>query len=290
MSSRDVDKIWARFSGVTRARIGLGRSGDALPTQCSLDFQYAHACARDAVHARVDFAALAAQLAPIRTHRVRSRAADRAVYLRRPDLGRRLAESGAAGLPTGPFDALFVVADGLSAGAVQTHAVPMLSAAVARLAGWGLGPVVLAEQARVALGDEIGALTGAAMVVVLIGERPGLSVPNSLGIYITYAPRIGRRDSERNCISNIHSDGLSYDAAAVKLEWLMSRARQLQLTGVSLKEDASDDEQKHIDGQQKHIDGQQKHIDGQQNQLDSQQKPLDGQEKHLDGQQKHLDS
>jgi ethanolamine ammonia-lyase small subunit len=230
--------MWSRFTRVTRARIGLGRSGDALPTQHSLDFQYAHACARDAVTAHVDFAALAAELQPTPTFRVHSAAIDRSTYLRRPDLGRMLARDSAAGLPKGPYDAVFVIADGLSAGAVQTHAVPMFMAVTTRLAGWALGPVVLAEQARVALGDEIGALMGAAMIVVLIGERPGLTVPNSLGIYLTYAPRIGRHDAERNCISNIHGDGMPYAAAAEKLEWLMSRARTGRLTGVALKEDA----------------------------------------------------
>jgi ethanolamine ammonia-lyase small subunit len=238
MPPRQVDKMWSRFTDVTRARIGLGRSGDALPTQHSLDFQYAHACARDAVAARVDFAALAAQLQPTPTHQVHSAAGDRSTYLRRPDLGRMLAGESAAGLPSGPYDAVFVIADGLSAGAVRTHAVPTVRAATARLAGWALGPVILAEQARVALGDEIGALMGAAMVVVLIGERPGLTVPNSLGIYLTYGPRVGRRDAERNCISNIHADGLPYAAAAEKLEWLMSQARVLRLTGVELKEDS----------------------------------------------------
>jgi ethanolamine ammonia-lyase small subunit len=238
MSRRDVDKLWDRFAGVTRARIGLGRTGDALPTQHLLDFQYAHASARDAVAARPDFAALTAQLAPTPALHVHSAALDRSTYLRRPDLGRMLRPGGGAGLPKGPYDAVFVIADGLSASAVQSHAVPMLRAVTALLSGWNLGPVVLAEQARVALGDEIGALMGAAMVVVLIGERPGLTVPNSLGAYLTYGPQIGRRDSERNCISNIHDDGLRYPAAAEKLEWLMSQARTLRLTGVALKEDA----------------------------------------------------
>lgn len=238
MSRRHVDKLWDRFSLVTRARIGLGRSGDALPTQHLLDFQYAHASARDAVTARPDFNALAAQLAQTPVLRVHSAAPDRSVYLRRPDLGRKLASDSALLLPQGPYDAVFVIADGLSASAVQQHAVPMLMAATARLLDWHLGPVVLAEQARVALGDEVGALMGATMVVVLIGERPGLSVPNSLGAYLTYAPQVGRRDSERNCISNIHGDGWSYGAAAEKLQWLMARARTLRLTGVELKEDA----------------------------------------------------
>ena len=238
MSRQDSDNLWQRFIGVTRARIGLGRAGDALPTQHLLDFQAAHASACDAVAARPDFDALAAQLTPTLSVHVHSAAPDRSTYLRRPDLGRMLA-AGSAALPQGSYDAVFVIADGLSASAVQTHAIPMVMAVTARLLQWNFGPVVLAEQARVALGDEIGARMNAAMVVVLIGERPGLSVPNSLGAYLTYAPQVGRRDSERNCISNIHGDGLSYEAAAEKLAWLMSRARQLRLTGVALKEDAS---------------------------------------------------
>jgi ethanolamine ammonia-lyase small subunit len=238
MPGRDVDAMCARFSGVTRARIGLGRSGDALPTRPALDFQYAHACARDAVSAPLDFAALAAQLGRTPVLRVRSAAGDRSTYLRRPDLGRRLAGDDAARLPAGPWDAVFVIADGLSAGAVQWHAAPMFAAVSARLTAWSIGPVVIAEQARVGLGDEIGALMGAGMVVVLIGERPGLTVPNSLGAYLTYAPRVGRRDAERNCISNIHGDGLSYAAAAQKLAWLMWQARTLRLSGVELKQDA----------------------------------------------------
>ena len=237
MSRQDVDKLWLRFTSVTRARIALGRAGDALPTRRLLDFAYAHASARDAVAARVDFAAIAEQLQPTASIRVRSAAPDRSTYLRRPDLGRRLAENSGEALPRGPFDAVFVVADGLSASAVQAHAVPLLQAVYPRLSGWTVGPVVLAEQARVALGDEIGAGMGATLVVMVIGERPGLTVPNSLGLYVTYAPCIGRRDSERNCISNIHADGLSYAAAAETLVWLMNEARRLRLTGVALKED-----------------------------------------------------
>ena len=238
MSPRDVDKLWQRFTGVTQARIALGRAGDALPTQRVLEFSYAHANARDAVSGRVDFAALGLQLAPTRTIHVHSAAPDRSTYLRRPDLGRVAATADLERLPTGPYDAVFVIADGLSASAVRAHAVPLFNAVAARLPGWRLGPVVLAEQARVALGDAIGAKMQAGLVAVLIGERPGLSVPNSLGVYLTYAPRPGRPDSERNCISNIHAGGLSYEAAAAKLEWLMQQARTLRLTGVALKEDA----------------------------------------------------
>jgi ethanolamine ammonia-lyase small subunit len=238
MTQGTTDRIWLRFKDATRARIGLGRVGDALPTQRLLEFQAAHASARDAVLAPVDFAALGAALAPLATIRVRSAARDTAEYLRRPDLGRRLAAGCAELLPSGPYDAVFVVADGLSATAVQAHAAPLLAALVPRLHQWKLGPVILAEHGRVALGDEIGATLQAEQVIVLIGERPGLSVPNSLGIYLTHAPRVGRRDSERNCISNVHADGLAYATAADKLEWLMTQARRLRLTGVALKEDA----------------------------------------------------
>jgi ethanolamine ammonia-lyase small subunit len=229
---------WARFRLATRARIGLGRSGDGLPTTALLDFQQAHALARDAVHSAVDFAALAEALAPLRTLKVHSAAADRAIYLRRPDLGRRLDEASRDVLTKGEWDVVFVVADGLSAAAVTDHAVPMLRAAVDRLAGWRVAPVVLAEQARVALGDEVGERIGAALCVLLVGERPGLSVANSLGLYVTWGPRVGRRDSERNCISNVHADGLTYERAADKLHWLMTAAKERRLSGVDLKEEA----------------------------------------------------
>jgi ethanolamine ammonia-lyase small subunit len=239
MTATVADRLWERFRRSTRARIGLGRTGDSLPTRRLLEFQYAHASARDAVHSQLDAAAFAAAVAPRTCIRVSSQAEDRAAYLRRPDFGRRLAQGSLGVLPTGPFDAVFVVADGLSAGAVQTHAPKLLGALLPLLlASWRLGPLIVAEQARVALGDEIAVRMGAQMVVVLIGERPGLSVPNSLGVYLTYAPRVGRRDSERNCVSNIHADGLSYAAAADKLHWLMAQARLLQLTGIELKEDA----------------------------------------------------
>lgn len=229
---------WSRFRLATRARIGLGRAGDGLPTEALLEFQQAHALARDAVHGRVDFAGLADELAPTPSLCVRSAAGDRATYLRRPDLGRRLSPESAAALTPGDWDVVFVIGDGLSAAAVTDHAVPTLNAVLDRLAGWNVAPAVLAEQARVALGDDVGERLGARLCVVLIGERPGLSVANSLGAYLTWEPRVGRRDSERNCVSNIHADGLSYAAAADKLHWLMTEARARRLTGVGLKEEA----------------------------------------------------
>jgi ethanolamine ammonia-lyase small subunit len=227
---------WIALRGTTRARIGLGRTGDALPVKDILEFQLAHARARDAVHTPLDTDAIARSIAPLPSLTVRSKAPDRETYLRRPDLGRQLDPACQAGL-TGPSDVVFVIADGLSPVGVQLHAAPFLKACLDRLPGWSVAPIVIATQARVALGDEIGAQLQADFCVVLIGERPGLSVANSLGVYLTYHPQIGRRDSERNCISNIHADGLSYEAAADMLAWLMTEARRHKLTGVALKDD-----------------------------------------------------
>lgn len=234
--------IWAALRGTTRARIGLGRVGDALPLHEVLSFQLAHARARDAVHSALDVDALARDLAPLPTIAVRSAAPDRAAYLRRPDLGRVL--DGASRDPLtaarpsgGGWDIVFVAADGLSPLAVQQHAGPVVRACISRLPGWSAAPVVVATQARVALGDEIGEALGAQFCVTLIGERPGLSVANSLGIYLTYLPKAGRRDSERNCISNIHEHGSSYEASSDLLAWLVTEAGRLKLTGVALKDD-----------------------------------------------------
>jgi ethanolamine ammonia-lyase small subunit len=225
---------WATLRATTRARIGLGRTGDALPTSDILDFQLAHARARDAVHTPLDTDAITRAVSPSIT--VRSQAQDRTIYLRRPDLGRRL-DTTTQPPPSGPYDAVFVIADGLSPTGVQLHAPALLRACLDRLAGWTIAPIVIATQARVALGDEIGALFQATLCVMMIGERPGLSVANSLGVYLTYQPRPGRMDSERNCISNIHADGLSYATAAGMLIWLMTEARTRKLTGVDLKDD-----------------------------------------------------
>lgn len=229
---------WARLRAATSARIGLGRAGDAMRTTDVLSFQLAHGRAKDAVHKPIDVATIAGAL-PSPPIVVRSRAPDRAIYLRRPDLGRRLDPACAADLTKGDYDAVFVIADGLSASGVQLHAVPFLAACLERLKGWKIAPPVIATQARVALGDEIGAAVGARFCAMLIGERPGLSVADSLGVYLTYEPRLGRRDSERNCISNIHPAGLRYDAAADKLAWLMTEASRRKLTGVNLKDDVA---------------------------------------------------
>lgn len=227
--------IWARWRTTTKARIGLGRSGDSLPTAPLLEFQAAHSRARDAVHGAADFAALAAALQPHPAIRVRSQATDRATYLRRPDLGRRL--DPACLLQPGNYDLALVIADGLSARAVDSHAASVARLCIEKLPDWRIAPVILAEQARVALGDEIGEALNAAAVAVLIGERPGLSVADSLGIYLTWAPRRGRTDSERNCISNIHAAGMSHAAASDLLVRLLRKAKRLRLSGIGLKAD-----------------------------------------------------
>ena len=236
---------WAALKARTSARIALGRSGGSLPTGPLLDFQLAHARARDAVHAPFDAQGLAelaaARYGPVVP--VQSEASDRTAYLQRPDLGRRLDTSSRerlASLGGPPCDVAIVIADGLSTRAAERHALPVVDLASRVLASWGwtIAPVVIATQSRVALGDEIGALLNAGMVAILIGERPGLSADDSLGIYLTHAPRVGRTDAERNCISNIRPGGLSYAEAAHKLLYLMREARQRGLTGVALKDDS----------------------------------------------------
>ena len=229
----------ARLRAVTQARIALGRAGQALPTAALLDFQLAHARARDAVGAAFDTKGLSAAIGGRDLIEVASRAVDHATYLQRPDLGRRLAEADASKLATSGDKVAFIVGDGLSASAVQAHAAPLLLALFDRLPGWRIAPVVLARHARVALGDEIGALLGVDLVVMLIGERPGLSAPDSLGAYITWQPRPGRLDSERNCVSNIRPPhGLGYAQAADSIAWLMMEARTRRLTGVGLKDES----------------------------------------------------
>lgn len=236
MSGRDP---WASLGRLTAARIALGRTGDGhgdgLPTARLLEFQRDHARARDAVHLGFDAAVVAAALAPAPSIRVRSQARDRATYLQRPDLGRRLDAADRALLPPGPVDACLVVCDGLSALAVHTSAAALLHALLPGLDGWRLAPIVLAHQGRVALGDDVALAVGARLVVVLIGERPGLSAADSLGAYLTWAPRADSRDAERNCISNIRPGGLGIDAAAGQLLALMRAARRLARSGVDLK-------------------------------------------------------
>lgn len=235
---------WQSLRQFTRARIALGRAGHSQTTDALLAFGLAHAQARDAVHQPLARDAVERALADagFDSVPVHSAAPDRLHYLRRPDLGRRLDDDSRARLDLArghePFDVVFVIADGLSALAAQRHAVAVLQAVGKRLPDWRFGPVVVAEQARVALGDEIGERMNARQIVMLIGERPGLSSPDSLGLYVTYAPRRGRVDAERNCISNVRPEGLPYDQAATRLVFLLRGAAALGCSGVRLKDDS----------------------------------------------------
>lgn len=237
-SAEHTPARWSDLRRFTPARVALGRAGNALPTAAHLDFQAAHAAARDAVHAPLDVAALRASLnaAGLTSLAVHSAAPDRRTFLLRPDLGRRLRDRGA--IPAMPDAMLFVICDGLSAIAVQRHAVLLLRHVVPRLPG-AVAPIVVAEQGRVALGDDIGEAMAAQAVAVLIGERPGLSAADSLGVYLTWQPRRGRTDAERNCVSNIRPDGLTPEAAGDKLLWLVGEMRRLRLTGIRLKDEQS---------------------------------------------------
>lgn len=246
LASSDSNRRWAaQWRALTPARVGLGRTGVSLETSDLLDFQRCHAQARDAVHARLECAALAAALRELTGDAIlqlRSAASDRVTYLQRPDLGRTLDEPSRMLVDkisqAGGSDVSLIVADGLSALAIERHALPLLAELLPRLQGWRLAPLCVVEQGRVAIGDEIGAALGAEIAVVLIGERPGLSSPDSLGAYITWQPKPGRTDAERNCISNIRPEGLSYAQAAAQLGFILAAARRLRLTGVALKEQA----------------------------------------------------
>ncbi len=236
---------WHQLKSFTRARIAIGRVGSSLPTKEVLDFGLSHAMARDAVHLPLDINALEKniQAQGFSTLRAKSMAADRATYLLRPDWGRRLQEQSLVNLQNlsqpKPIDFLIVVGDGLSSLAVARHAAPLLAEMRHYLpSDWHTGHVVIASQARVAIGDEIGQALSAKMVVMLIGERPGLSSPDSLGIYLTYNPKLGLSDADRNCISNVRPEGLQYDAAAKKLIWLAKEAMRIKVTGVALKDES----------------------------------------------------
>lgn len=242
-----VPSAWEQLRRFTRARIALGRAGTSLPTAAHLDFQFDHARARDAVHSPLAVEAVERNLKSLGLDAVvvRSAAPDRQAYLRRPDLGRRLdagsrrtLTEAAAASPDRP-DLVLAVVDGLSSLAIERNVVSFLETLLPRLRGesLALGPAVLAVQGRVALGDEIAEILGASLVVVLIGERPGLSSPDSMGVYLTYAPRVGRTDAERNCISNVHPDGMSYAVAVNKLCYLIQEARRRELSGVQLKDE-----------------------------------------------------
>ncbi|MDS1116420.1 ethanolamine ammonia-lyase subunit EutC [Gordonia westfalica] len=242
---------WASMRRTTQARIGLGRAGNSLPSRRVLEFQAAHAAARDAVHQPLDAATITDTLADLGLGTpvtVTSRAADRGQYLRRPDLGRvpedlsQLTESGA--------EVGIVIADGLSPRAVVDHGHGLVTALLDAFDGrYSIAPPVIATQARVALGDHIGQALGVTTLIVIIGERPGLSVADSLGIYLTHLPRPGRTDADRNCISNIHPpDGLHYDIAAQITAALVDGARKLGRSGVALKDTTRQAELENLDG------------------------------------------
>jgi ethanolamine ammonia-lyase small subunit len=243
---------WQDLKQFTQARIALGRTGCSLPTDAVLDFNCAHAMARDAVHIALDVNALAEQLhqQELKTMQVHSRAIDRHTYLLRPDFGRRLDTSSCELLKvyaqqnSKKIDLLLVVGDGLSSIAIQQHAAKLIAEIQKQLAAhWNLGPIVLgpiviAQQARVALADEVCEILNARSVAILIGERPGLSSPDSLGIYFTYNAKSGCTDADRNCISNVRPQGLNYTIAAKKLLWLCEAANRLQFSGVNLKDES----------------------------------------------------
>jgi ethanolamine ammonia-lyase small subunit len=232
-----------RMREATPARIGLPRAGASIATPAHLAFRLAHASARDAVHETLDPGPLLDHLRELGLDAVNlhSAAADRATYLARPDLGRRLDDASRAVLGTLPngCDLAFVLADGLSARAVAAHAMPLIDASLPQLRrdGWRIGPVAVVEQGRVAIGDEVGGMLGAALVCVLIGERPGLTSPDSLGAYLTWQPQVGRADAERNCLSNIRPAGMPYAEAAQRLIYLCAQARLRGYTGVMLKDE-----------------------------------------------------
>jgi ethanolamine ammonia-lyase small subunit len=232
---------------LTPARVGLGRAGASMPTDALLEFTLDHARARDAVHAACDVAAIVSGLNDLglAAFEVCSRAGNRQDYLRRPDLGRTLDEVSQQLLASHSGRACqlaIVIGDGLSPAAVNVHAIELVRSLMPRLAidGIEIGHAVVASGARVALGDEISQLLGARMVVMLIGERPGLSAPDSLGAYLTFGPTIGRTDAERNCVSNIHGSGLGYDEAAHRIAWLIREGLAREVTGVALKDESGD--------------------------------------------------
>jgi ethanolamine ammonia-lyase small subunit len=230
---------WHELKAFTAARIALGRTGTAMPLQEVLRFKLAHAHARDAVYSSLDIAALSGQ--SWETNLLHSNAADREIYLQRPDKGRQLNENSRLSLMPEHTDIGIILVDGLSATAVNHHAVPVLEYLYPMLQAKKIScaRIQLVEQGRVAIGDEIGELLGVKLVLVLIGERPGLTSPDSLGTYLTWQPRPGLTDEARNCISNIRPEGLPYKLAAEKMFYLINEALRLQLTGVMLKDNYS---------------------------------------------------
>lgn len=238
---------WEALRQFTDARIALGRTGCSVLTKDNLEFRLAHARARDSIHMPFESRRVAEELHKLnlQTIEVESSAPDRATFITRPDLGRRLSTQSRARLKSMHYpgcDVLLVIADGLSSKAVHKQAVPLTAALLPYLKALklSLGPIVLAHQSRVALGDDIAGIMNAGLVAILIGERPGLSSPDSLSVYMTYKPYFGRLESERNCISNIRPEGLNYGPAAFKLAWLIDNAFQRRKSGTALKDESDD--------------------------------------------------
>lgn len=241
---------WRNLNQFTTARIGLGRAGMSLTTSAYLDFQFAHAQARDAVHIPLDFNRLAQNinLLGYQTLLLQSLAKNQAMYLQRPDLGRQLKESSHEDLKhniTTEIDVAIIVADGLSSKAIEHHAEKFLGLLLPKLkaSDYKLSPICLIKHARVAIGDAVAECCAARLCIVLIGERPGLSSPDSMGIYFTYQAKADlSTDVDRNCISNVHTNGLSYEQALIKLLYLVQESEKLHYSGVNLKDETSDSE------------------------------------------------
>ncbi|MDB5255832.1 MAG: eutC [Chitinophagaceae bacterium] len=237
--------LWHLLKQYTNARIAMGRAGTSLPTQDILQFRMAHSLAKDAIYSEINTAGLESGLKKLELSSitVKSQVADRNDYLRNPDKGRALhasSQTALEALSRKPVDVCLIIADGLSANAVNIHAVPVLELLLPQIANMTLSPVVIAHNSRVALSDPIGELLHARIAIILIGERPGLSSPNSMGAYLTYQPTSGNTDEKRNCVSNIQPEGLTYQASAIKLSYLLNQMLVKQISGVQLKDDHSD--------------------------------------------------
>ncbi|MCV9388434.1 ethanolamine ammonia-lyase subunit EutC [Reichenbachiella ulvae] len=242
MSNGDA---WEKYRNFTNARIALGRTGGSLTTSEMLSFRMDHALARDAVWSEVDWESMQSVLTPLNQpmHLLKSQAGNRQQYIQRPDLGRLLHPDSQSSLKEQSItetEVAIVISDGLSAMAIESHVLPFLSALLPLLSSFRLAPLMLVENGRVAIGDPIGELCKCQITVVLVGERPGLSSPDSLGAYLTFDPKTGNTDEKRNCISNIRAEGLSYDYAAQKLAFLISEALRRKISGVNLKDTFDD--------------------------------------------------
>ncbi|WP_435234286.1 ethanolamine ammonia-lyase subunit EutC [Psychromonas sp. PT13] len=257
-----TENKWQKLKQFTSARIALGRAGNSIPTSELLSFQLDHARAIDAVHKALDVELLACQFSQSTTLGsviqglpmvVSTKATDRMCYLQRPDLGRQLNEASWQRLvesrvqSSESYDLAIVVADGLSSTAIQRHALPVIEKLVEKLTTdnkhhWSIAPLTIITQGRVASGDDVGECLKAKITLILIGERPGLTSPDSMGAYITWLPKRGAKDSSRNCISNIRPEGLAYEEASEKAFYLISEAIRLKVSGIGLKDRANNDE------------------------------------------------